>query len=242
MVLVELRDVFVRFNGKPVLRGINASFERGVHVVLGRNGAGKTTMLRAIAGLVGFEGDIRIDGRSVRQLRRRELSRLVGYCWQNPYYGFIEATVEEELRAILDILGVEGDWVVAEVMVPLALMGRDPLTLSGGEAKRVSLASILIAGQPVWLLDEPFAYLDWDGVEAVARLIDYGRRRGKTIIITLHEPFYAELVKPDTYLALSDGSVVSRGRWGELTDETLEKVGLASRGVVCDSLCSGRGS
>ena len=132
MVLVELRDVFVRFNGKPVLRGINASFERGVHVVLGRNGAGKTTMLRAIAGLVGFEGDIRIDGRSVRQLRRGELSRLVGYCWQNPYYGFIEATVEEELRAILDILGVEGDWVVAEVMVPLALMGRDPLTLSGG--------------------------------------------------------------------------------------------------------------
>jgi len=241
MVLVELRNVFVRFNGKPVLRGINASFERGVHAVLGRNGAGKTTMLRAIAGLLKFDGEIMINGKSTRSMSRKELSRLVGYCWQNPYYGFIEATVEDEVKAILEILSVSGDWAVTEILVPLDLMGRDPFTLSGGEAKRVSIASILVADQPVWLLDEPFAYLDRDGVEAVASLIDYGRKRGKTIIVTLHEPFYAELVKPDTYLAISDGVVVARGSWAELSDETLEKVGLVSRGVICDSLCASRG-
>ncbi|MCC6056706.1 MAG: energy-coupling factor ABC transporter ATP-binding protein, partial [Desulfurococcaceae archaeon] len=185
MASIELWNVVVRLGGRDVLKGVTASFEPGVHVVLGRNGAGKTTLLRAIAGLVKFDGEVRVLGKSVRGLGRRELARLVAYCWQNPYYGFIEATVEDEVRAILRILGVEGDWRVAELLVPKELMGRDPATLSGGEAKRVSMASMLVADQPVWLLDEPFTYLDREGVEAVAKLIEYARKKGKTVIVTL---------------------------------------------------------
>jgi energy-coupling factor transport system ATP-binding protein len=235
---VELWNVVVRLGGRDVLKGVTASFEPGVHVVLGRNGAGKTTLLRAIAGLVKFYGEVRVLGKSVRGLGRRELARLVAYCWQNPYYGFIEATVEDEVRAILRILGVEGDWRVAELLVPKELMGRDPATLSGGEAKRVSMASMLVADQPVWLLDEPFTYLDREGVEAVAKLIEYARKKGKTVIVTLHEVFYASLVKPDTFIALDSGAVVASGRWGELSDKTLNSVGLVPRGALCATLCS----
>jgi energy-coupling factor transport system ATP-binding protein len=235
---VELWNVVVRLGGRDVLKGVTASFEPGVHVVLGRNGAGKTTLLRAIAGLVKFDGEVRVLGKSVRGLGRRELARLVAYCWQNPYYGFIEATVEDEVRAILRILGVEGDWRVAELLVPKELMDRDPATLSGGEAKRVSMASMLVADQPVWLLDEPFTYLDREGVEAVAKLIEYARKKGKTVIVTLHEVFYASLVKPDTFIALDSGAVVASGRWGELSDKTLNSIGLVSRGALCATLCS----
>lgn len=235
---IELWNVVVRLGGRDVLKGVTASFEPGVHVVLGRNGAGKTTLLRAIAGLVKFYGEVRVLGKSVRGLGRRELARLVAYCWQNPYYGFIEATVEDEVRAILRILGVEGDWRVAELLVPKELMGRDPATLSGGEAKRVSMASMLVADQPVWLLDEPFTYLDREGVEAVAKLIEYARKKGKTVIVTLHEVFYASLVKPDTFIALDSGAVVASGRWGELSDKTLNSIGLAPRGALCATLCS----
>lgn len=235
---VELWNVVVRLGGRDVLKGVTASFEPGVHVVLGRNGAGKTTLLRAIAGLVKFDGEVRVLGKSVRNLGRRELARLVAYCWQNPYYGFIEATVEDEVRAILRILGVEGDWRVAELLVPRELMGRDPATLSGGEAKRVSMASMLVADQPVWLLDEPFTYLDREGVEAVAKLIEYARKKGKTVIVTLHEVFYASLVKPDTFIALDSGAVVASGRWSELDDKTLNSIGLVSRGALCATLCS----
>jgi energy-coupling factor transport system ATP-binding protein len=234
---VELWNVVVRLGGRDVLKGVTASFEPGVHVVLGRNGAGKTTLLRAIAGLVKFYGEVRVLGKSVRGLGRRELARLVAYCWQNPYYGFIEATVEDEVRAILRILGVEGDWRVTELLVPRELMGRDPATLSGGEAKRVSMASMLVADQPVWLLDEPFTYLDREGVEAVAKLIEYARKKGKTVIVTLHEVFYASLVKPDTFIALDSGAVVASGRWGELSDKTLNSIGLVPRGCsLCYSL------
>jgi energy-coupling factor transport system ATP-binding protein len=235
---VELWNVVVRLGGRDVLKGVTASFEPGVHVVLGRNGAGKTTLLRAIAGLVKFDGEVRVLGRSIRELSRKELSKLVAYCWQNPYYGFIEATVEDEVRAILRILGVEGDWRVAELLVPKELMGRDPATLSGGEAKRVSMASMLVADQPVWLLDEPFTYLDREGVEAVVKLIEYARKKGKIVIVTLHEVFYASLVKPDTFIALDSGAVVASGRWSELSDKTLNSIGLVSRGALCATLCS----
>jgi len=237
---VELREVVVRFGDREVLKRISTVFEPGVHIVLGRNGAGKTTLLRAIAGLVRFEGEIRVFNRSVKDMRRRELSRLVGYCWQNPYYGFIEATVEDEIRAILNSLGVEGDWKVAEQLVPRELMNRDPATLSGGEAKRVSIASILVADQPIWLLDEPFTYLDRDGIEAVMKLVEYERSRNKTIIVALHEIFYASLIKPDTFLVLNGGRVVAMGRWDDLSDDVLRKAGLISKGDICASLCSSR--
>ena len=240
MPSVELSNVTVRFRDREALKSVSAVFEPGVHVVLGRNGAGKTTLLRAIAGLVKFDGDIRVLGRSIKGLSRKELSKLVGYCWQNPYYGFIEASVEDEIKAILKILGVEGDWRIAELLVPKELMGRDPFTLSGGEAKRVSIASILVADQPVWLLDEPFTYLDRDGIEAVAELIRYGRQRGKTIIVTLHEILYASLIDPDTFLVLDSGRVIAAGKWDSLSDEVLRGAGLITRGEICASLCSSR--
>lgn len=240
-MIIEARNLRVSFNGVEILRGISIAFDSGVHIVLGRNGAGKTTFLRALANLVRFDGDVLVGGRSIKKMSRREIAMLIGYCWQNPYYGFVEATVEDEIRAITRILGVSGDWRVVELLVPRDYMGRDPSTLSGGEAKRVSMASILVADQPIWLLDEPFTYLDRDGVEAVASLIDYGRRRGKTIIVTLHEMFYADLIKPDTYAIIDGGTIKFFGRWSSLSDEELAKAGLVPRGVICDTLCSPRG-
>lgn len=238
MFSVELSDVWVYYGSRSALRGVSAKFTPGVHVVLGRNGAGKTTLLRAISRLVEFRGGITVLGRSVRELRRREIARLVGYCWQNPYYGFIEASVRDELRAVLESLRVPGDWRVVEILVPEELLERDPSTLSGGEAKRVSLASVLVADQPVWLLDEPFTFLDESGVEALVELVEYGRSRGKTIIIALHEVLYASLLGPDMYIVLDNGAVTSSGSWSALGDSVLREAGVVPRGEICASLCN----
>lgn len=237
MPKVELLDVTVSLGGRRVLSSVTLTFGEGLHVLLGRNGAGKTTLLRVIAGLVSFKGRVLIDGRDLRGLSRRELSRLVGYCWQNPYYGFVEATVREEVESILRILRVEGNREVIDMLVPEELMGRDPTTLSGGEARRVSLASVLVADQPVWLLDEPFTNLDRDGVEALLRVVDYGRRRGKVIVVALHEVYYAHLLRPDACAVLDGGVLVFSGRWDELTDPVLEGAGLLPRGAFCDRVC-----
>lgn len=239
MPRIEVENLTVRYGGRLILSGVSAVFDSGVHVVLGRNGAGKTTLLRAIAGLTEFTGDVRIDGRSIKGLGRRELSRLVAYCWQNPFYGFIEVSVEDEIEVILKTLRVSGDRYIATKLVPDHLMGRDPSTLSGGEARRVSLASMLIADQPVWLLDEPFTNLDRDGVKTLLEVVEYGRRRGKTVVVSLHEVFYAHLLNPDTYTVVDGGRIVGSGSWSSITDEVLINSGLLTLGDVCASLCGG---
>jgi len=228
-----LRNVSVAFGDRVVLRNVSAVFASGVHVVLGRNGSGKTTLLRTIAGLVKYSGEVLIYGVDIRKYSRRELSKLVGYVWQNPYYGFIEASVKAEIEAILKTLNIRGDWSLVDILVPKHLLSRDPFTLSGGEAKRVSLASILVADQPIWLLDEPFTNLDRDGVLAVLEVINRGRARGKTIIVALHEVFYAKLLNPDTYLILDSGAVIEYGAWSRVDDDVLKRAGLIPLGEVC---------
>jgi energy-coupling factor transport system ATP-binding protein len=238
MPRIEVRNLTVKYNEKYVLRNISIVFDSGIHIVLGRNGAGKTTLLRAIAGLISFIGDIKVDGRDIKNLNRRELSRLIAYCWQNPFYGFIEASVKDEVEAILKIHKISGDSYILNTLVPRHLMDRDPTSLSGGEARRVSLASILIADQPIWLLDEPFTNLDREGIEALIKIVEYGKEKGKTIVIALHEIFYAYLLKPDTYIVLNHGEVVKRGTWNDIDDETLLNSGLITIGDICAKLCN----
>ncbi|MEM0341069.1 MAG: ABC transporter ATP-binding protein [Acidilobaceae archaeon] len=233
MTSLRLDNVSVLFEGNKAVDSVNVEFESGVHVVLGKNGAGKSTLLRAIAKLVDFQGEIYVDGRSIRSMSRKELAKTIGYCWQNPYYGFIEQTVEEEIQFILKSLGIQGDNRVVEILVPKELMKRNPFTLSGGEAKRVSTASILIANQPIWLLDEPFSFLDRDGVFSMIELVDYGRKKGKIIIVALHDATHSHLLKPDTYVLLHKGKLVARGSWDSLRDEQLALAGLLTRGELC---------
>lgn len=236
MPRIEVRNLIVRYGGRLVLNGVDVEFDSGVHVVLGRNGAGKTTLLRAIAGLVEFTGDIRVDGRSIKGLNRRELAKLIAYCWQNPFYGFIEVSVRDEVEVILKTLGVSGDRYIVDTLVPRHLTDRDPTTLSGGEARRVSLASILVADQPIWLLDEPFTNLDRDGIEALLKVVEHGRGKGKTIVISLHEVFYAYLLNPDTYTVIDGGKIVRSSEWNSISDDILISTGLLTIGDICAKL------
>lgn len=236
MPRIEVRNLTVRYGERSVLNGVDAEFDSGVHVVLGRNGAGKTTLLRAIAGLVEFTGDIRVDGRSIKGLNRRELAKLIAYCWQNPFYGFIEVSVKDEVEVVLRTLGVSGNRYIVDILIPKHITDRDPTTLSGGEARRVSLASILVADQPIWLLDEPFTNLDRDGIEALLKVVEYGRGRGKTIVISLHEVFYAYLLNPDTYIVIDDGRIVRSGGWNDISDDILISTGLLTVGDICVKL------
>lgn len=233
MAKIVLKNISVTIGGKIVLRNISFEFGEGVYVLFGRNGSGKTTLFRAIAGLVDHRGTILINDRDIQSFSRKELSRLIGYVWQNPYYGFIETSVKAEVETILKTLGVEGDWSIAEALVPRELWDRDPSTLSGGEARRVSIASILVADQPIWLLDEPFTNLDRWGVEALLRVLDIGRSKGKTILIALHEVFYAYLLKPDHYVLINNGEITGSGVWDSINDQLLSNNGLLTMGEVC---------
>ncbi|MEM1916823.1 MAG: ABC transporter ATP-binding protein, partial [Ignisphaera sp.] len=182
--MIEVRNIVVEFSGKTILKNISLDISKGLHLLLGRNGSGKTTLLKTISALVKpTQGFVKVYGKDIHKLSRKEIAKLVGYVWQNPYAGFVEASVEDEIRFSSRVLGVDLNMDIVEMLVPRHIIDRDPFTLSGGEAKRVSIASVLAIDQPVWLLDEPFDYLDSEGVEAVVNVVKYGLERGKTIVI-----------------------------------------------------------
>jgi len=223
---VSLRKVSVKLGGVYVLRGVTLSFGLGLHLVLGHNGAGKSTLLKVIPCLVKpSEGEVRIGGVDPCRESRKILAKLVGYVWQNPFHGFVEATARDEISLILRLSGAQGNWGIVERLVPPDLLDRDPFTLSGGEARRVSIASVLVADQPVWLLDEPFDYLDGEGISAVEEIIRDGVKRGKTVIVSSSSVSYLEL-EPDTVTVLYRGEIHFHGKPSQLDVSELRKVGL----------------
>jgi len=232
LILVE--NVTVVLGGHEVLRDVTLTLNRGLHVIIGRNGSGKSTLLKTIAGLIKpSRGRVLVLGEDIHKIPRKRGVRLVGYVWQNPYAGFVEATVRGELEFTEKVAGVSLNEEVVRILVPRHLLDRSPFTLSGGEARRVAMASILALDQPVWLLDEPFDYLDSDGVRAVVKLINYGLERGKTIVVATANVGYLHLLRPSRTLVLSKGVIVYDGDLDSLIPEILEEHGIPSTQQIC---------
>jgi osmoprotectant transport system ATP-binding protein len=136
-------------------------------VLVGPSGGGKTTALKMVNRLITFdEGDIRIDGRSVRELPAVELRRGIGYVIQQTGL-FPHVTVADNIATVPRLLGWERARIRARVAELLELVGleagdakRYPAQLSGGQRQRVGLARALAADPPLLLMDEPFGALD----------------------------------------------------------------------------------
>jgi len=232
MIVVE--GLKISYGDVEVLKGLNLSLGPGLHLLLGRNGSGKTSLLKAIAGLLRpSKGRVLVMGRDVHRISRKEAVKLVGYAWQNPYAGFVEATVADELEFTSKVAGVELNREIVELLVPKHLFDRNPFTLSGGEARRVSIASVLAVDQPVWLLDEPFDYMDCEGVKAIARVINYGVERGKAIVLASASTSYVHMLRVSQVVVLSNGVVAFKGSPSELCDEVLERAGVPTRSMLC---------
>ncbi len=164
-------------------------------VLVGPSGGGKTTALKMVNRLVSFDdGDIRIDGRSVRELPVVELRRGIGYVIQQVGL-FPHMTVADNVATVPQLLGWEKARIRTRVAELLELVGlepgdgeRYPAQLSGGQRQRVGLARALAADPPVLLMDEPFGALD---PITRARLQQEVRRLhrevAKTVIFVTHD-------------------------------------------------------
>jgi iron complex transport system ATP-binding protein len=218
--VIEARDLWVRFGPVAAVRGLSLRVEPGTWTALiGPNGAGKTSALRALAGLVSFEGEVHIDGRDARRLGRRAVSRLVAFVPQKPETPAALTVAEYVLLGRtphISYLGGEGKRdreAAARALLRLDLEDfaqRQLGSLSGGELQRVVLARALAQEAPVLLLDEPTTSRDHAPQQLVLELVDELRRDGLTVVTTLHDLTlvgqYAEHV-----VLLDSGSVVAEG-------------------------------
>ncbi|HEV8359373.1 MAG TPA: ABC transporter ATP-binding protein [Candidatus Thermoplasmatota archaeon] len=187
-----------------VLDDVSFEASAGVTLVRGDNGAGKTSLLRALAGLAAHEGTLRVAGLDPRADLRRT-ARVIAYVPQRPEAMFVAASARAEIayglagpvpRGLADALGLAH------------LLDRHPLTLSGGEQQRLALACALARRPRVVLLDEPTVGLDAPGLARVLGALG-SASAGTSIVVASHDPELAALA--DRVVVLERGRVAYEG-------------------------------
>ena len=211
------------FKKRQVVKNFSLEIESGEVVgLLGPNGAGKTTSFYMIVGLIAADaGSVMLDGRELRHLPIHERARLgVGYLPQEASI-FRKMTVEQNIRAVLEIAGTDKQQMDAELERLLADLNIERLrhspapALSGGERRRVEIARVLAMKPRFILLDEPFAGVDPIAVIDIQKIIEFLKSRGIGVLITDHNVRETLSICDRAYI-ISDGTVLASGRPEEL--------------------------
>ncbi|WP_426309704.1 ABC transporter ATP-binding protein [Cellulosimicrobium sp. E-16] len=228
---VTLRRGDRRGRGATVLRDVSLAVAPGELVaVVGANGAGKTTLAQLAAGVLrprrgAFDGRVTVAGLDPTRADPRELSRHVGFVFQNPEHQLVTSRVDDELALGLRVRGVPEDEVAARVEDVLRRFGladlrdRHPFLLSGGQKRRLSVGTAIVCRPEVLVLDEPTYGQDRERAAELLDLLTDLHRDGTAVVVVSHD---MQLVAEHAtrVVALADGSVVADGSPGEvLADE-----------------------
>jgi lipopolysaccharide export system ATP-binding protein len=223
--LLSVHGVEKSFVGRKVVRCVSLYVRKGEAVgLLGPNGAGKTTVFYMITGLIkADEGRIELDGCDVTQLPMYQRARLgIGYLPQEASI-FRGLTVEENIRAVLEVVEPDGkrrerdlDALLEEFNI--ARLRKTPaIALSGGERRRVEIARSLATRPNYMLLDEPFAGIDPIAVGDIQALVRHLTNRGIGVLITDHNVRETLGLTDRAYIIYS-GEVLMEGRADDIVN------------------------
>ncbi|TFF85130.1 ABC transporter ATP-binding protein [Candidatus Heimdallarchaeota archaeon] len=210
-------------NGKKAIQNINFQVQKGELIaVVGKNGAGKTTLLKHINGLLHpTSGIIRVKGEDIREEKLSKMATIVGFAFQNPDHQLFAESVKKELIFGPKNLGRTGE-ECQQLLQKMAkqfnishLLHRNPITLSGGEKRLVSIASVLTMNQELLVLDEPTFGQDYQQKQRLGRYFRALTEKGLTIILVSHDlDFIADFVP--RILVLADGHLIADGSTKEI--------------------------
>ncbi|MFZ0815203.1 MAG: ATP-binding cassette domain-containing protein [Candidatus Sulfotelmatobacter sp.] len=225
----EVQDISFSYESIPAIRGLTLRIEEGDRIaLLGANGSGKSTLLRILdalyfpsAGAVAFKGDNLTQERFQQDEFFLNFRRRVALVFQNPDAQLFNPTVFDEVT----YGPLQMQWSKEEVlrrademlnfMSISHLKDRPPYRLSGGEKKRVALASVLVLDPEVLLLDEPTATLDPKSQSQVVDLIQQWKGTARTVITATHQLEIVEDIA-DRVLVLEAGAVIAEGTPSEI--------------------------
>jgi len=221
MSLLEVKDVNQYYGGSHILRNVSLNAALGeVTVVLGRNGVGKTTLLKSLMGLVPIKsGSITLGGEAIQGDTPYERARRgIGFVPQGREI-FARLTVQENLQMGLATKPA-GTPVPAELyeLFPVLkqMLGRRGGDLSGGQQQQLAIARALAAGPKLLILDEPTEGIQPNIIKDIGRVIRLLADRGDMAIVLVEQYYDFAEALADQYVVLERGEVIARGPGSEM--------------------------
>ena len=214
--MLEFRNLSIRYRGAPPLfSDVSLTLSAGITVLLGKNGAGKSSLLHAVLGEAPYAGEILLNGQDLARLPAPERAKSLALLPQqlpaptlcakeivalgfSPFCTRLSQKEWERVEKILQDLQISH------------LADRPAITLSGGERQRVFLGMMLAQNTPILLLDEPATYLDAPHHALLCDILQKERAKGKHILLVMHDVTRA-LALADRVLVLNDGKIAFDG-------------------------------
>ncbi len=238
--MIEFKNVFASYSEDvPVLKGVNFTITAGEFVaVAGTNGAGKSTTMRLINGLMKPKsGEVLIKGVSTQDLKTSEIAREVGFLFQNPDRQICSNTVFDELMfgfRALNVDEVEARQKVEKIIAEFGFNAEsDPFLLNRGSRQLLALASIVVLEPPVIILDEPTTGLDYRECCKVMEIVARLHQGGTTVVMVCHDmevvADYAQRI-----IVMNDGQVIDDGETFTVlrNHETLHRASMMAPQIV----------
>lgn len=231
--MIEVENVHFSYPNKvEALKGVSIKIKDGEFVaIMGQNGAGKSTLVKHFNGLLKPSiGTVRADGVETTKTSVATLARNVGFVFQNPDHQLFSETVEDEISFALKNFGFDPKVIENRVTWALNLLSltqyrkTSPFLLSGGERKRVALASVLAWDPKTLILDEPTIGQDHEQKEILRQFILQLQTQGKTVVIVTHDVEFVAESNPRVVL-MKEGKIVADGAGRDiLTDSALLEI------------------
>jgi energy-coupling factor transport system ATP-binding protein len=230
--VIKTENVYYSYPNKvEALKGVSLAIQDGEFVaIMGQNGAGKSTFVKHFNGLLKpSKGTVCINGVETTKSSVASLARNVGFVFQNPDHQLFSETVEEEIGFALKNFGFKPEVIDERVTWALNLLSltqyrkTSPFLLSGGERKRVALASVLAWDPQTLILDEPTIGQDHEQKEKLRQFILQLQTQKKTVVTVTHDVEFVAECNPRVVL-MKEGKIVADGEGKKiLTDpEILE--------------------
>ena len=216
MAYLELKNISLERDNKQIINSLSISFERDqIYAIVGPNGAGKSSLSYILMGLSSYrdhKGSVILDGKDITKLGVKERADLgVTLGWQDPAK-FEGLTVKEYLQVASDYKSPK---IISDSLAKVGLDSKEYLerivngSLSGGERKRIELASILAMQPKVVILDEPDSGIDIASIDLILDAINTMKKEGITVILITHSPHILDIA--DHAFLMCHGGIVNEG-------------------------------
>ena len=214
--LLKLEQIsFAYQENHPILKNISLTIPKGQRLaIVGKNGAGKSTLAKAICGFITTEGQYTSRGEDIKQESVKERAERVGYVLQNPNQMISTNMIFDEVALGLRLRGISEEDIKERVYQVLKTCGlyefrKWPISaLSYGQKKRVTIASILVLGPEILVLDEPTAGQDQRNYTDIMEFLDSLQEKGHTIVMITHD-MQLMLDYSDRALVVSEGQILA---------------------------------